>query len=270
MQQYQFRLALRQFLHDRPGFRTLFYTLTEALVVSFWHMRQELWRLALSPNNRFLHVLDAGAGMGQYEHFMSSRFPGWNICALDREASEVAECNRYFLGRGKFKVYFKTANLETYREPGCYDLVLAVNVLEYVNHDRLVLTNFFDSLRSEGTLLLSVQSDKALKVEPNFTNKLLGNQGLAHRYNALSLKKTLKEIGFTQIRAHYAYGYTGRLSTRLGVRFPKFLLKQSGLWLAFLPFYFVFTYPIILLLNLLDVVFAHWQGSELVVRASKP
>lgn len=270
MRQSEFRQALRQFLHERPGFRTLFYTLTEALVVSFWHIRKELWGLALNQSRRNLHVLDAGAGMGQYEHFMSSRFPGWNICALDREASEVAECNRYFLERGKHRVFFKTANLETFREPDCFDLVLAVNVLEYLPNDRLVLTNFFDSLRPEGTLLLAVQSDKALTVEPNFTNKLLGNQGLAHRYNALSLKKTLKEIGYTRIRAHYAYGYSGRLSTRLGIRLPKYLLKKSGLWMAALPLYFVLIYPLILLLNLLDVVFAHWQGSELVVRASRP
>lgn len=270
MEQREFRQALRNFLHSRPGFRAIFYTGLEALVVSFWHIRKELWRIALAQGRRSIHVLDAGSGMGQYEHFMSSRFPLWNICALDRDEVEVSECNRYFVERKKFRVFFKKADLNEFIQPSCFDLVLSVNVLEYMPDDQRILRNFYDSLRSQGNLLLAVQSDKSKYIQPNFTNKLLGNQEAVHHYNALGLKKLLKEIGFTRIKAHYAYGYSGRLSTRLGVRFPKYLLKQSRDWLWVLPLYFLFTYPVILLLNLLDVVFGHWQGSELVVRASKP
>ncbi|MFM8977743.1 MAG: methyltransferase type 11, partial [Bacteroidota bacterium] len=59
-------------------------------------------------------------------------------------------------------------------------------------------------------------------------------------------------------------------STRLGVRIPKYLLKQSRDWIWVLPLYYLLTYPLILLLNFLDVLFAHWRGSELIVRAVKP
>lgn len=270
MEQREFRQALRNFLHNRPGLRALFYTSLEALVVSFWHIRKELWRIAIAQGRRNLHVLDAGSGMGQYEHFMSSRFPSWNICALDRDEVEVGECNRYFVERKKYRVYFKKADLNEFRQANCFDLVLSVNVLEYMPDDHKILRNFYESLRSEGNLLLAVQSDKALHVQPNFTNKLLGNQEALHRYNALGLKKLLKEMGFVKIKAHYAYGYSGRLSTRLGVRIPKYLLKQSRDWIWVLPLYYLLIYPLILLLNFLDVLFAHWQGSELIVRAVKP
>jgi SAM-dependent methyltransferase len=270
MEQREFRQVLRNFLHRRPELRAIFYTALEALVVSFWHIRKELWRIAMAQGHRSLHVLDAGSGMGQYEHFLSSRFPSWNICALDRDEVEVSECNRYFVERKKFRVFFKKADLNEFRQPDSFDLVLSVNVLEYMPDDHRILRNFYDSLRSQGYLLLAVQSDKSSHVQPNFTNKLLGNQELIHRYNALGLKKLLKEMGFTKTKAHYAYGYSGRLSTRLGVRIPKYLLKQSGSWIWFLPLYFLLFYPFILLLNLLDVVFGHWQGSELVVRAVKP
>ncbi|MFM8788134.1 MAG: class I SAM-dependent methyltransferase [Bacteroidota bacterium] len=270
MEQREFRQALRNFLHNRPGLRALFYTSLEALVVSFWHIRKELWRIAIAQGRRNLHVLDAGSGMGQYEHFMSSRFPSWNICALDRDEVEVGECNRYFVERKKYRVYFKKADLNEFRQANCFDLVLSVNVLEYMPDDHKILRNFYESLRPEGNLLLAVQSDKALHVQPNFTNKLLGNQEALHRYNVLGLKKLLKEMGFVKIKAHYAYGYSGRLSTRLGVRIPKYLLKQSRDWIWVLPLYYLLTYPLILLLNFLDVLFAHWRGSELIVRAVKP
>lgn len=270
MEQREFRQALRNFLHGRPALRALFYTALEALVVSFWHIRKELWRIAITQGRRSLHVLDAGSGIGQYEHFMSSRFPTWNICALDRDEFEVSECNRYFVQRKKFRVFFKKADISEFRQPDCFDLILCINLLEYMSDDHKVLRNFYDTMCSQGNLLLAVQSDKALKVQPNFTNKLLGNQEVLHRYNALGIKKLLKELGFIKIKAHYAYGYSGRVSTHLGVRIPKYLLKQSGDWIWLLPLYYLLTYPIILVLNLLDVVFSHWQGSELIVRAVKP
>jgi len=270
MNQGEFRVALRKFLHERPGLRALFYTLLEALVVSFWHIRKELWAFALNQPRKQIHVLDAGSGMGQYEHFMSSRFPRWNICAIDRDAEEVGACNRYFLSLSKHRVFFKAASLEEFIQAGCFNLILAVNVLEYIREDRRVLANFFESLQSGGQILVAVQSDKALSVQPNFTNKLLGNQVVLHRYNALTFKKSLKELGFVNIKAHYAYGYSGRLSTALGVRVPKYLFKHSRNWIYLLPFYYLPVYPVVLLLNAADVFFGHWQGSELVVRASKP
>jgi SAM-dependent methyltransferase len=268
MQHLELRKRLSEIFRNRPYLRSVFYVLIDVLIVSFWHIRRGILNYARGRQGP-LHVLDAGTGLGQYTYYLAKSFPQWNIYAVDVSANEVCECNRFFHDLDYKRVLFKTENLETIQRDSVYDLVLAVNVIEYITDDKKVLQNLFNALRPGGMLLMSVQSDKSKQIQPNFTNKLLLNQELKHRYNNLELKKILKEIGYKNIKAHYAYGISGRISTLLGVAIPKTLLRRSRHFLGLMPLYYLVMYPIIFVLNTIDAYFVHLSGSELVVKAYK-
>ncbi len=268
MQHNELRKRLSEIFRNRPYLRSMFYVLIDVLIVSFWHIRRGILSFSRHVQGP-VHVLDAGTGLGQYTYFLARKFPLWNIYAVDVSASEVCECNRFFHDLNYSRVLFRTENLEQVVREEVYDLVLAVNVIEYIRDDRKVLGNLFQSLKPGGMLLLSVQSDKSKQVQPNFTNKLLQNQELQHRYNNLELKKLLKEIGYRNIKAHYSYGISGRISTQIGVAIPKNLLRRSRHFLVLMPLYYLLMYPVIFVLNTIDAYFVHLNGSELVVRAYK-
>lgn len=268
MQHAELRKRLSTIFRNRPYLRSMFYVLIDVLIVSFWHIRRGIVSFARNTQGP-IHVLDAGTGLGQYTYYLARNFPDWNIYAVDVSANEICECNRFFHDLNYNRVLFRTENLEDVDRAEVYDLILAVNVIEYIKDDRAVLTNLFHALKPGGMLMVSVQSDKSHQVQPNFTNKLLQNQELQHRYNNLELKKLLKEIGYRNIKAHYAYGISGRISTVLGVTIPKTLLRKSRHFLGLMPIYYTVMYPIIFVLNTIDAYFVHLTGSELVVRAYK-
>jgi 2-polyprenyl-3-methyl-5-hydroxy-6-metoxy-1,4-benzoquinol methylase len=268
MQHSELRQRLSLIFRNRPYLRSVFYVLIDVLIVSFWHIRRGILNFSRSSQGP-IHVLDAGTGLGQYTYYLARNFPEWNIYAVDVSANEICECNRFFHDLNYSRVLFRTENLEEVDRAEVYDLILAVNVIEYIQDDRAVLRNLFHALKPGGMLMVSVQSDKSKQVQPNFTNKLLQNQELRHRYNNLELKKLLKEIGYRNIKAHYAYGISGRISTLLGVAIPKNLLRKSRHFLSLMPFYYLLMYPVIFVLNTIDAYFVHLTGSELVVRAYK-
>ncbi len=268
MQHAELRKRLSDIFRNRPYLRSMFYILIDVLIVSFWHIRRGILRFSRQQNGP-IHVLDAGTGLGQYTYFMARKFPLWNIYAVDQSANEVCECNRFFHDLNYPRVLFRTEDLETIQRENTYDMVLAVNVVEYISDDRKVLGNLLHALKPGGMLLLSVQSDKSKQVQPNFTNKLLQNSELRHRYNNLELKKLLKELGYRNIKAHYSYGISGRISTVLGVAIPKNLLRRSRHFLVLMPLYYLLLYPVIFVLNSIDAYFVHLSGSELVVSAYK-
>ncbi len=268
MQHIELRQKLSLLFKNRPYLRSAFYVLIDVLVVSFWHIRRGILSFARSHTGP-VHLLDAGTGLGQYVYYLSRKFPSWNIYATDVSMQEICECNRYFNRMKYDRVLFRTEDMLELNRKEVYDMILAVNVIEYIEDDTKVLENFFNALKPGGMLLVSVQSDKSKKIQPNFTNKLLGNESVVHRYGNLDLKKKLKELGYKNMKAHYAYGTSGRLSTFIGVSLPKRMLSRSKTFLYFMPLYYLLCYPLVFVLNSIDAYFVHLSGSELVVRAYK-
>jgi SAM-dependent methyltransferase len=150
-----------------------------------------------------------------------------------------------------------------------YDLILAVNVIEYIEEDARAVANMYAALKPGGQLLLSVQSDKNFPLLPNLSNKLTTNEEVVHRYNNFDLKKLLRDAGFKQCKAHYSYGISGRLSTFLGLGLPNHLLRRHDGYLYILPLYFLLIYPITIVLNAIDTYIGHSEGAEVVAVATK-
>jgi len=268
MHHKELRLRLANIFHDQPTLRTLFYVLTDGLVVTFWHMRRSIHAFAWGRKHS-AHVLDAGTGMGQYVHYLSLRHPDWNIYAVDRNPDEISACNEYFHRKKYERVLFRTENVVDMHRNDVYDLILAVNVIEYIEEDARAVANMYAALKPGGQLLLTVRSDKNFPLLPNLSNKLTTNQEIIHRYNNFGLKKLLRDAGFKQCKARYSYGISGRLSTFLGLSVPNNLLRRHDSYLYILPLYFLLVYPITVVLNAIDAYIGHSEGAEVVAVATK-
>ena len=269
MDHHKLRDRLTNVFNSQLHSRSIFYFFIDVLIVSFWHVRSNILRFGRGKSNQSMHVLDAGSGFGQYSHFIARKYKKWNIFGADISKKEVSECNHFFQEMGYSRVYFKSEDLAKFVKADAFDLILAINVLEYIPNDQQVLENFYTSLKKDGQLIISVLSDRGKKAMPNFTNKLILNEEVLHRYNNLDLKKALKKMGFKNIHSQYSYGVSGKLSTILGVSLPKAMLKFSEYFLYIIPIYYLITYPIIFCLNFFDTYVKHLSGNEIVIRADK-
>ena len=55
---------------------------------------------------------------------------------------------------------FETGDLTLLNEENCYNLILTVDVMEHIEKDELVFTNFCRALKNNGILMISTPSDK--------------------------------------------------------------------------------------------------------------
>jgi SAM-dependent methyltransferase len=214
-------------------------------------------------------VLDAGSGFGQYAWRMANMRRGWQIKAIDVKGEQVDACNRFMeqTGRGG-QVYFETADLCSFCEPECYHLVLSVDVMEHIEDDVAVFRNIFMSLRSGGMLLISTPSDRGGSDADSHHGSFI-DEHVRDGYSADELHSKLTATGFSNICIRYSYGRTGHLSWLLSIKYPMLLVGISKMFFIFLPFYYLFTFPISLLLNWRDTAIYHTSGTGLIATAVK-
>ena len=141
--------TLGEFFNQTPALRKVFYKLLDLLLLRAWHVHRELkkWRKT-APEKA--HILDAGAGFGQYTYYMSRWSEKSCILAIDVKDEQVADCNNFFHAIGKENVLFKVDDLVTFCKPDAFDLILCVDVMEHIEEDVQVLTNYYNSLKKGG------------------------------------------------------------------------------------------------------------------------
>jgi len=88
-------------------------------------------------------------------------------------------------------------------------------------------------------------------------------------YNIDEIQAKLKAAGFSSSRASYTYGSAGKISWKLSMKYPILMLNASKIFFIILPFYYIITFPISLILNYLDTNSYHKTGTGLNVVAIK-
>ncbi len=256
-----------------PFLRKIFYTLLDLLLLRAWHVYKELRILKRTVFSGHIHILDAGCGFGQYSYRMSRIYPGSIIKGVDVKVEQIEDCNRFFTSTGiNDRVVFENGDLTTFTEPYNYDLVLSVDVMEHIEEDELVFSNFYKSLRKNGVLLISTPSDQGgSDTHEHDHNSVHGfiDEHVRDGYGIGDITEKLNRAGFSEVEARYTYGPSGSISWRLSMKFPILILGKSKLFYLLLPFYYLITYPICVILNLLDVNFRHRTGTGLLVKAYK-
>lgn len=251
--------------NSTPFLRKLFYFLLDVLLLRSWHIRSELRKL----NRDTEAILDAGSGFGQYSFWMSERFSKASILAVDVKEEQVADCNGFFQQIGKSKVKFEVGDLVTFVRPSTYDVVLCVDVMEHIEEDVQVLTNYCQSLKSGGMLLISTPSNMGGSDVHDDGETSFIEEHVRDGYGINEIEEKCLRAGFSKVEARYSYGAPGKLSWKLSMKYPMLLLNKSKAFFVLLPFYYLLFMPWCLLFNYLDLKGNHSTGTGLIVKAWK-
>ena len=201
---------------------------------------------------------------------MSKLCQEWKITAVEIKAEQVRDCNLFF-SKIHFpqRVIFEEANLLTYKVKEHYNLILSVDVMEHILEDNRVFENFYHSLKKGGLLLISTPSDQGGSDVHHESGDSFIDEHVRDGYNREKLKNSLENIGFTEVDIDYSYGPPGKLSWKLSMKIPILMLNRSKFFYLILPFYFLVTFPLSLIFNLIDVNKKQQTGSGLIVKAWK-
>jgi SAM-dependent methyltransferase len=269
MQYDPIKRVLGDVFNKTPFLRRVFYNLLDLLLLRAWHVHKELNEWASNRRGREQHILDAGSGFGQYTYKLSGMSSKWRILAVDVKEEQVSDCNRFMRDIGRHNVLFKIADLVKFREPESYDLILSVDVMEHILEDVEVFRNFHASLRPGGMLLISTPSDQGGSDVHGDDETSFIEEHVRDGYNIKEIEEKLKLAGFSKVDARYSYGKPGQISWRLSMKYPLLLLNASKLFFVLLPFYYLVTFPVSLVLNRQDVNGKHPSGTGLIVKAWK-
>jgi len=264
---------IKQFLgklfNSSPFLRILFYKLLNILLLRTWHIKKEIKKIKKTFSNN-TEILDAGSGFGQYAYYLSTLSHSWKIKGVDVKTEQISDCNQFFtsIGRGD-RVTFEVADLTTFIDPGRYDMILSVDVMEHIFEDVFVFNNFNQSLKPGGVLLISTPSDKGgSDVHDDHEGSFI-SEHVRDGYNIEEIEEKLIGSGFSRVEAYYSYGSQGKLSWKLSLKVPILMVNTDKLFLLVLPFYYLLTFPVALILNYLDVKLKHRTGTGLIVKAWK-
>lgn len=268
MQYDPIKRSLGQFFNSSTLLRKIFYRLLDILLLRTWHIHREIRQWA-SENPGPREILDAGSGFGQYSYYLSGFNKQWQIKGVDVKPEQIEDCNVFFNRAGRYNTRFQFADLTVFTEPGKYDLILSVDVMEHIEEDVKVFENFLVSLKQGGMVLISTPSDKGGSDVHDHGEGSFIEEHVRDGYNIGEIQDKLRKAGFTKTMARYQYGSPGKLAWRLSMKYPILMLGASKLLFIILPVYYVVVMPLCLVLNYTDTRIQHREGTGLIVRAWK-
>jgi SAM-dependent methyltransferase len=249
--------------------RRIFYFFLDLLLLRAWYVKKALRKIAVKYPGQ-ASVLDAGAGFGQYTWRMSRMNKNWKIKAVDIDPEHVRESTGFFKAAGSSnRITCEAVDLTELNETGSYDFVLSVDVMEHIKEDELVFRNFYRALKPGGSLLISTPSDKGGSDVHDDDEQSFIDEHVRDGYSIDEISQKLGRAGFKNIQAKYTYGKPGNISWRLSMKYPIKMLNTSGLFYLVLPFYYMISLPVAIILNFFDIFLTHKSGTGLLVSAIK-
>jgi 2-polyprenyl-3-methyl-5-hydroxy-6-metoxy-1,4-benzoquinol methylase len=249
--------------------RKTLYILLDLLLLRTWHVKRALRKIA-STLPADASVLDAGSGFGQYTWRISCLYKRWRIRAIDINKEQVDDCNDFISRTGRSeRVRFVTADLTLLNDTDLYDFILTVDVMEHIEKDELVFSNFYKSLKNNGVLMISTPSDKGGSDVHNNKDHSFIDEHVRDGYSMDEIGQKLKVAGFGVVDARYTYGWAGNISWIFSMKFPVKMINKSYLFFVILPFYYLVVFPFSFFLNIIDLNCRIKKGTGLVVIARK-
>ncbi len=269
MQYEPVKNLLNRFFSGPLFMRKALYLFLDLLLLRTWHVKKVLKKISNElPSDA--NILDAGSGLGQYTWRMGRMNKDWRITAVDINDQQVKEGNNFFSRAGlSDRVKFTTADLTTFTDPGKFNLILSVDVMEHIKEDEKVFRNFCTSLKENGILLISTPSDMGGSDVHGDEDSSFIDEHVRDGYNAGEIAEKLTKTGFRSVETKYTYGKPGSISWRLTMKYPVKMLNISYLFFIILPFYYLIFFPVSVILNFFDLCIDHKSGTGLLVVARK-
>ncbi len=258
---------LGRFFSRSPLTQDIFYRLLDILLLRTWHIHSCLKKISRKKGE--LNVLDAGSGLGQYTWYMARKNPNWKVTAVDIKEEEIRESGEFFRKKAIKNARFITGDLLNYNIPDYYDLILSVDVMEHIEQDFRVFSNFYRSLKPGGLLLISTPSDKGGSNTSEKNDTSFIEEHVRNGYSVAEIEQKLRNAGFESMEVKYTYGWPGNIAWHISMKYPMLMLRLSKTFIILLPFYYIITMPLVLLLNLADLKLTHTSGTGLMVKAWK-
>ena len=167
------------------------------------------------------------------------------------------------------RVNFRTGDLTVLTDNDSYNFILSVDVMEHIEEDVLVFTNFYNSLKDNGILIISTPSDQGGSDVHSDEEESFIDEHVRDGYSIKDITGKLTVAGFRNIEAAYTYGKPGNISWRLSMKYPIKMLNVSYLFFLILPFYYLIFFPVSIILNIFDLCLTHKTGTGLLVTARK-
>jgi SAM-dependent methyltransferase len=269
MQYEPIKNSLDRFIGDSLFMRKSLYFFLDLLLLRTWHVRKALRKIAADYPGE-ASILDAGSGLGQYSWRLSRMNKRWHIRAVDINREQVDDCRKFFTKAGAgSRVEFETADLTKLSDSSAYNLILSVDVMEHIEEDVLVFTNFHRALRQNGVLLISTPSDLGGSDVHGEGEESFIDEHVRDGYSIADITAKLSKAGFSKIKASYTYGKPGSISWKLSMKYPVTMLNKSYIFFILLPFYYLITFPVSVILNFIDLYSTHSSGTGLLVIAGK-
>ena len=239
-------------IRKNPSLRILFYKTLDIMFLRSWYVRRELRELREKSGNKSIEIYDAGSGFGQYTYFMAKQMNPCNILSIDVKQDWIEDCKEFFSKKNIKNVSFAVEDLKTIKHRQKFDLIVCVDVMEHIDADVEVFSNFYNSLNRGGYLLINSPSvfggsDVHHQEEESFIG-----EHARDGYSKEDLESKLHPIGFSTYKSRYTYGFWGDKAWRLGIKYPMVILNISKLFLLILPLYYLLTLPITLIMMQLD------------------
>jgi SAM-dependent methyltransferase len=249
--------------------RKIFYVLLDLLLLRTWHIRKELRKIVKKYPGQ-ASVLDAGTGFGQYAWRMSRMNKKWKIKAVDIDPEHITGNENFFRSAGlSDRIICETLDLSQLEEPAAFDFILCVDVMEHIENDELVFSNFWRALKPGGTILISTPSDRGGSDVHGADEHSFIDEHVRDGYGIGEISDKLTRAGFSKIKALYTYGKPGSVSWHLSMKYPVVMINLSPLFYLILPFYYLFAFPFIVILNFFDLTLIHKSGTGLLISANK-
>lgn len=237
------------------------------MVFGSWHTGARIRAFHILPlASKYLkagcHILDAGCGLGRHTFFIGKKYPNSTIVGVDLDGGNISICNQICKKNGFGNVRFGVKDLRFLSFEKHFDLIICSDVLEYINEDNMVLSNFEKLLRKNGRLILHTPRlnprrclrffERFCKCDP-IEKSAHAREGYVHS----ELMEKLKKNGLRITDFRYTFGHFGSLSWGLSKMLERVRLL------------FVLCFPIILLLGYIDSLKMNREGNGILIEAQR-
>lgn len=152
-------------------------------------------------------ILDAGCGRGVITRFLARRYSAARVEGLDENAAGQRTNDAVATAGGLQNCRFIVGDVQTYRKPDAYDLIVSVDNLEHVKDDASVLANFYVSLRRSGTLIVHVPHYYRRWLCFRWTVNFDVPGHVRPGYHLAELTERVRAAGFIVHRSGFSYGW---------------------------------------------------------------